>query len=226
MKLIRLFARIIYIFIRNASGESLRISYKARINRKTRFEGFNTIHNGVVVSGSRIGYGSYIGNSSILPDAYIGRFCSISSDVEILPYAHPSSTFVSTHPAFYSLLNQAGFRFTEKQLFDEERYYCKSDRISISIGNDVWIGSRVLIMGGVSIGDGAIVAAGAVVTKDVPPHAIVAGVPARILRYRFSAVQIEELLRVRWWNRSPAQIGESASLFPDVSEFLAANSGD
>jgi virginiamycin A acetyltransferase len=76
----------------------------------------------------------------------------------------------------------------------------------ITIGNDVWIGARAVILDGITIGDGAIVGACAVVTKDVPPYAVVAGVPARVIRYRFSEKKIRTLLELQWWEWSPEEI--------------------
>ena len=70
----------------------------------------------------------------------------------------------------------------------------------ITIGNDVWIGARAMVMDGVEVGDGAIVAANAVVTKDVPPYAIVGGVPAKVIRYRFAPEKIEALQLLQWWS--------------------------
>ena len=136
-------------------------------------EGHNVIVKGSNVINCKIGYASYIGAKSSICNTLIGRFTSIGPNVKTIIDAHPSKTFVSTHPSFYSLRKQVGFSFTTKQKFEE---YPKIDnKYSVIIGNDVWIGSNVLILGGHKIGDGAIVAAGAVVTKDVPPYAIVGG---------------------------------------------------
>lgn len=109
----------------------------------------------------------------------IGKYCSIASNVHLGLAQHPLHT-ISTHPIFYP----RGFK-------------CDSDVI---VDNDVWIGCNALIMGGVHIHNGAVVAAGAVVTKDVPPYAIVAGVPARILRYRFDEKLIQEIEKIKWWD--------------------------
>jgi hypothetical protein len=76
------------------------------------------------------------------------------------------------------------------------------------IGNDVWIGDRAFIMAGVRIGDGAVVAAGAVVTKDVPPYAVVGGVPARIIKYRFDQPTVDKLLELKWWRYDISEFGE------------------
>ncbi len=93
---------------------------------------------------------------------------------------------------------------------------------NVTIGNDVWLGYQSTILSGVNIGDGAIVAAGAVVTSDVPPYAIVAGVPAKILRYRFAAEQIEQLLKIAWWNWKDEVIRDRCAELssPDLSSFI------
>ena len=84
----------------------------------------------------------------------------------------------------------------------------------------MWIGEDVKIKGGVTIGDGAIVAMGAVVAKDVPPYAIVGGVPAKIIKYRFSQDVIEELLSIKWWTKDDAWLKENASCFRNIDDFI------
>ncbi len=76
----------------------------------------------------------------------------------------------------------------------------------IEIGNDVWIGARVVILDGVKIGNGAVIAAGAVVAKDVPPYAIVGGVPAKLIRYRLTPERLDEITRTEWWNKEPEEV--------------------
>jgi serine acetyltransferase len=96
---------------------------------------------------------------------------------------------------------------------------CKGD---ITVGNDVWIGAKSTIMSGVKIGDGAIVAAGALVTKDVEPYSIVGGNPARLLKYRFDKSQIEELLKIEWWLWDESKIKEEAMILwsSDINYFI------
>lgn len=133
----------------------------------------------------------------------IGRYCSIAGQVRIGDHEHPVD-WLSTSPFQY---NDERFAFSpaaRHTRVPEER--CDFRRTWPVIGNDVWIGARVTILRGVTIGDGAVVASDAVVTKDVPPYAIVGGVPARIIRHRFDEATIERLLRVRWWRFSPAQL--------------------
>lgn len=88
------------------------------------------------------------------------------------------------------------------------------------IGNDVWIGANAIILQGVTIGDGAIIAAGAVVTKDVPPYAIVGGVPAKVIKYRFSDEVILKLLQIKWWDKPEEWIIQKLEKFTDVSGFV------
>jgi len=120
----------------------------------------------------------------------IGKYCSISENVIILLGGEHRIDWVTTFPftAF----------FKEAQKF-KVRHGTKGD---VAIGNDVWIGMNVIILSGVKIGDGSVIGAGAVVTKDVPPYAIVAGNPARIIRMRFDEETIERLLQIEWWNWS------------------------
>ncbi len=127
----------------------------------------------------------------------VGRFCSIAPGVIAGLSNHPT-TFLSTH--IFSHANRDR-RFRDDPVFlgmkSEESF--ENRKLRTSIGNDVWIGAGSIIVRGVSIGDGAIVAAGAVVAKDVPPYAIVGGVPARVIKFRFDAPTIERLIRVQWW---------------------------
>lgn len=167
------------------------------------------IGRGSNISGSEIGYGSYMGQNNILYNVSIGKYCCLADNIQVIGATHPTSKFVSFHPAFYSIRRQAGFTYTNKQQFEEYRFvdgnfFCK-------IGNDVWIGEDVKILGGVTIGDGALVAAGAVVVKDVPPYTIVGGVPAKVIRRRFEQEQIEFLLKFQWWNRSEDWIKRNIS---------------
>ena len=125
---------------------------------------------------------------------------------------------MSTHPAFFSRKKQAGFTFIDRQKFIESSY--AEESYPIIIENDVWIGYRVTILSGIRIGNGAIVAAGSVVTRDVPPYSIVGGVPARIIRYRFNQEIIRELLTDKWWDNSFEWIKEHADLFENCEQYL------
>ena len=122
----------------------------------------------------------------------------------------------------------AGFTFTDKKLFQETRYVDEQYH-AVSIGNDVWIGENVLLLAGVRVGDGAVIATGAVVTKDVPPYAMVGGVPAKVLRMRFAEDTVAKLLKLRWWDKPVSWIEEHSAYFQDVDGFIKimeADNGD
>lgn len=178
----------------------------------TAFEGYNKIGNNTLFSG-KIGRYSYIGDNSYVV-AEIGRYCSIGLNVKVAIGKHPSRDFVSTHPSFYSpSLSRCGKTFVNKLLFDEKNH-------TTLIGNDVWIGQDVLLLEGITIGNGAIIAAGAVVTKDVEPYAIVGGVPARVIRYRFNESQREQLENIRWWDKSEPWLLSHVHHFDNIDSFL------
>ena len=151
---------------------------------------------------SSLGYASYIGDGSKFSRTQIGRYCSIGPNVECIFGRHPAHTFVSTHPAFFSINHSIGLSYVEEQRFQEHpEPLDKEGKYSILIGNDVWIGANVAILDGITIGDGAIIAANALITKDVPPYTIVGGVPAKELKKRFTDEQIDFLLALKWWEK-------------------------
>ena len=125
------------------------------------------------------------------PKTKIGAFCSIGYRVVIGHGKHPLN-FLSTSPFFY--FNEMNYKLPSQVTHDE---YWNLE--PVEIGNDVWIGDGVFIKNGVKIGDGAVLGARAVVTKDVPPYAIVVGCPAKIIKYRFNEDIIKELLDLKWW---------------------------
>jgi len=155
---------------------------------------------------------SYISNNSYIINTAIGKFCSIGPRVLIGLGRHPSRTYVSTHPVFYSKSRDIVEPFAVDHEFREY--------IPICIGNDVWIGAGAIVRDGVSIGDGAIVGAGAVVTKDIPPYAVVGGNPARIIRYRFSEDYIRRLLDMKWWDWEISDLRKRSENLSNIEEFI------
>jgi tetrahydrodipicolinate N-succinyltransferase len=121
---------------------------------------------------------------------------------------------------FFSVQRLIDIKFSDKQLFEEHLYLDAKKKYVVEIGNDVWIGNNVLIMDGVKIGDGAIIGAGAVVIKDVPPYAIVGGVPARLIRYRFNEEQRKFLLEFQWWAKDLQWIRENYIIFSSIEKFM------
>lgn len=201
--------------IKNRS-KSIKINKGCNVTSNSFFEGNNVLGDNTYFRGS-LGKGTYIGSDAHI-DAKIGRYCSIAENVKVLTGKHPSKDFVSTHPAFYSIAKQAGFSYTDVQLFDE------SSRINgygAIIGNDVWIGSGVMINGGVRIGNGSIIAAGSVVTKDVEPYSIVGGVPARLIRKRFSEENIIFLEEFQWWEKDEDWLRENVVSFQSILSFIS-----
>lgn len=188
-----------------------RFNYTAKIHFGTSFEGANVVGENSSFAGN-MGYGTYICNDcSIIGN--IGRFCSIAAEVKNSLGIHPiTEPYVSTSPMFFSLRKQTGVTFAQKQLFEELKE-------PIEIGHDCWIGQRAFIVGGVKIGTGAVVLAGAVVTKDVPPYAVVGGVPAKVLKYRYDEDTIDFLLKSEWWNFSIDWLREHYELFSNIDEF-------
>jgi acetyltransferase-like isoleucine patch superfamily enzyme len=187
----------------------------------TIFEGKNYLNINSQVYSSYVGLGTYISGNTKLNKAKIGRFCSIGQNVVNHFGRHPASHFVSTHPCFFSTKKQAGFTFTEKDLFEEHLYVDMAKKYVVCIGNDVWIGNNVLIMDGVTIGDGAIIGAGAIVTRNIEPYSIVGGVPAKLIKRRFSNEEIKLLLRFRWWDKDLEWIKENQKMFISISSFIS-----
>jgi len=177
-----------------------------------KFAEYNTIYNYVNLNKTQLGSFTYVSANTKISNAKIGKFCSIGQDCKIGMGKHPTKDFVSTHPIFFSTLKQAQISFVDKNYFDEFE--------EINIGNDVWIGSNVLIIDGINVGDGVIIAAGSVVSKNIPPYAIVGGIPAKIIRYRFKEDEIEKLLKFKWWDKDLKYLRNHFKKFHNIKELL------
>ncbi|WP_298236462.1 CatB-related O-acetyltransferase [uncultured Azohydromonas sp.] len=151
---------------------------------------------GKILMRGRIGAYTYIrGDGRLAGVKQIGRYCSFAPGVVAGDGPHPLD-WLSTHPFQWgdTLVLPRQVRLSTDFLAPNNQ----KDRVVI--GNDVWLGAGCIVLKGVTVGDGAVVAAGAVVTKDVPPYAVVGGVPARIIKYRFPEPIIERLKKLAWWN--------------------------
>ncbi|WP_051234374.1 CatB-related O-acetyltransferase [Flavobacterium denitrificans] len=129
----------------------------------------------------------------------IGNFCSIARGTNIQEHNHDINCITSY--------------FIKYRIFNDKYGSDAVSKGGIEIGNDVWIGTGSTILTGVKIGDGAVIAANAVVTNDIPPYAIVGGTPAKVLKYRFSEEIINELLKIKWWNWEMDKIKTNKDLF-------------
>ena len=153
---------------------------------------------------------SFCGYDCEIINADIKKYCSIASCVKLGGAKHPIE-WVGTSPVFYVGRDSVSKKYSE---YDRE----KTKRIKV--GNDVWIGIGAIIKSGVTIGDGAVIGAGAVVTKDVRPYEIVAGNPAKHIRFRFDEEIINELLELRWWDFPEDKISVLAEFVREPKRFI------
>lgn len=172
--------------------------YNSTIGKGSRIFSFSKVSN------ATIGTYCYISYDCVLNNCSIGNYCSFARSVKIGLGIHPSN-YISTSPVFYSKNNPLKVSLIKEQVFEEFK--------KTTIGNDVWIGVNAVILDGISIGDGAIIGANAVVTKDIPAYAIVGGVPAKIIKYRFNEDEIQELLKLQWWDKDVNELAKFSDIF-------------
>ncbi|MBO0767089.1 MAG: hypothetical protein J2O48_00245 [Solirubrobacterales bacterium] len=169
---------------------------------------------------SKLGDYSYIGQRCMVADAEIGRFTAIAANVRIGAPNHPLGRVA-----------QHRFTYCPEYYFDDATrdagFFHDRHQNRVTIGNDVWIGHGVIVLPGVRVGDGAVLAAGAVVSRDVDPYTVVGGVPARLLRRRFEQRIARRLQAIAWWNWPDELIRERLSAFQSdaVEAFCDAYSG-
>ncbi len=185
------------------------------LNRKP-----SAIRNSVVDKTASVGNGAQIVNCKIGRYSYlygtmavqteIGAFCSIAAGSSIGGGSHPTD-WVSSSPVFYKGRNVLKTNFSQ----NEYEEYKKT-----IIGNDVWIGSKCLIKGGVTIGDGAVIGMGSVVTKDVPPYEVWAGNPAKFIKKRFDDETIEKINQIQWWSWNDDKLQKYGVFFNDIPALL------
>jgi chloramphenicol O-acetyltransferase type B len=188
-------------FLKKMRGNAIR---RSTIDRTSKVESGSTVYHSTIDRYSFCGY-----DCSIL-DGEIGAFCSIGNRVSIGGVAHPAA-FVSTSPVFLSHKDSVQAKFAHHAFLPE---------LKTRIGHDVWIGEGVFIKAGIQIGHGAIVGMGSVVTRDVPPYAIVAGNPARLIRMRFEEKVVAALLDMAWWDLPEAELRRVAVHFNDPEQML------
>lgn len=206
--------------IENTSNEPtfphgiIRLNAGARIIKSTIRGPLFLNKNSQVGPDVTVGKYSGMNESCYIARATMGSYCAIGARTALNPFNHPvdwlSTNEFQYHPSSFNWVDEYN---------DFRRLERTPDMFKFSvIGNDVWTGHNVNVMGGVNVGDGAIIAAGSVVTKDVPPYAIVAGVPATIKRFRFSEKIVERLLELKWWDLELSDI--SGLPFRDIERCL------
>ncbi len=185
------------------------------LSRNVRFEKGVTVEYGTVLQADLVGKFTFINKYCLIDKntKRIGRFCSIAYNVRIGLGGHPD-TWVSSHP----------FAYDTKYGFVKQSIQIEESKKETIIGNDVWIGANATILAGVRVGDGAIIGAHSLVTKDIEPYSIVYGTPAKHQRYRFSEKIISELLKIQWWNWDDKKIKENIGFFKNPSDFIEKTS--
>jgi len=180
-----------------------RLFYARLRSRGVGLEKYCHIDRGSKVSGrTRFAFGTVVAGPSVFKGAEpikIGRYCAIGEGVRMISSNHRTDVVNMQ----YLLQRRLGFPEEEES------------RGPIRIGNNVWIGDAVIVLDGVTVGDGAVIAAGSVVTGDVPPFAVVAGVPARQLRKRCNDANVQRLLSLGWWNWTESEMRKHPELFTE-----------
>lgn len=211
---------VLYCYHKHKNRHLVRFGYSSHLSHRCEFEGMNSVGARSSFYG-KMGRGSYIGSGCKL-SADIGRFTSMGNNVSQIMETHPyKEPFVTTSPMFFSMRGQSVDTFAQRQMTEEYRYFDRGREIAVRIGSDCWIGYNVCFIGGVQVGDGAMVLTRALVTKDVPPYAIVGGIPAKVIGYRYDEDTIAFLQKVQWWNKDVEWLREHWELLCDMEKFKA-----
>jgi acetyltransferase-like isoleucine patch superfamily enzyme len=190
---------------------SCRIYSGVMVDERSALGTYNVLFSNVKILSSVIGDHTYVQENATICDAEVGKFCSIAMGASIGVPQHQLSS-VSSHPAFYLRNTPLAKTYSDQDMF---RTFHKT-----FIGHDVWIGQNAIIMNGLRVGIGAVIGAGAVVTRDVPAYAVVGGVPAQIIKYRFDEKLRNDLLGSKWWDMPEEWMENNYSLFQDPLKFL------
>lgn len=202
-----------------AQKYKISLGKNVKVDAITSFEGENRIGNNTTIIQTKIGYSSYLGSNSKFVKTNIGRYTSIAPEVRVVSGHHPIDEYVSTSPVFYSQQYGGRNTYVDREFYNPYTYVDDINEILVNIGSDVWIGEGVKIVEGVNIGDGAVVAAYSIVTKDLEPYGVYAGVPAKLVKYRFDKEYIDKLLELKWWNKSEEWLKARAHSFRDLNSF-------
>lgn len=192
-----------HVYSQHRPGHRWRIGDELGFAPNTALEPYVHIFGGTTLP-QAMGAFSYA-QGRLLPKFKIGRYCSIADGLTLIGNSHPTD-WAMTSPVFFDKIPLPGLpayltREADTFSFGLEKY--QAIPATVHIGNDVWTGMGVKVKGGVTIGDGAVVAAGAIVTKDVPPYAIVGGSPAKLIRMRFAPEIVARFLQLRPWRFGP-----------------------
>jgi phosphonate metabolism protein (transferase hexapeptide repeat family) len=182
--------------------------------RKSEIGGWTAIGPHCSISESTFGDYSYLAGHVNMVWTDVGKFTSIAAQTRINPGNHPTWRVTQHHSTYRRI--QYGFDTAEDHEFFQWR---KEHRCTI--GHDVWIGHGVTVIAGKSIGTGAVIGSGAVVTKDIPPYAVAVGVPARVIKYRFPAEVVAQLMATQWWDWERETLVERFRDLLDLDGFLA-----
>jgi acetyltransferase-like isoleucine patch superfamily enzyme len=182
---------------------------------KSVLKGYNKVGENCQLVDVELGQFSYFAGNAMVNNCNVGMYCSVAEGVKIGLSSHPTN-FISTSPLFYSSGNTFNYQLVVENSFEANR--------KNFIGNDVWIGVNAIIMDGITVGNGAIIGAGAIVTHDVPAYAIVVGVPAKLIKYRYAAEVINQLEKLKWWDKDLNWIKKNKLFFQkpilDVNDFI------
>jgi acetyltransferase-like isoleucine patch superfamily enzyme len=209
---ITLWLKYIYKFLvirfseKNVFVDYLSFCYNVKFGIYISIGRYNTLNN------CSVGNFTYTSSDCYINNARIGKFCSIGSNVKIGLGMHPTRDFVSTHPIFYSTRKQSQISFVEKSFYKETQ--------DVIIGNDVWIGANAIILDGVEIGNGAIISAGAVVNRNVPPYSIYGGIPAKFIKNRFDENEIIFLQNLKWWDKDLEWLQANTRYFQNINDLI------
>lgn len=186
--------------VRQILKEEFAMGQPVQLNRQNPKLPLNLRYIGSKQPQLNVGEGTYINGAEVYcwDDSIkltIGKYCALADKITFIMGGEHDKDWVSSYQ-FIDMWNLSQYESMKKKRYKGH----------VEIGNDVWIGNNALILSGVRIGHGAVVAAGAVIVKDVPDYAIVGGNPAKVIRFRFSDEEINQLLQLNWWDWSEDKI--------------------